>query len=99
MDARNRAAEYYDANPVFPNDVPFYLARIPSPRARILELGCGTGRVLDSLVGACGYIHGIDHSEEMLARCLAKGPELVAQFKLAVGKGTGRRRKTARMVP
>jgi len=55
--------------------------------------------VLDSLVGACGYIHGIDHSEEMLTGCLAKGPELVAQFKLAVGKGTGRRRKTARMVP
>jgi hypothetical protein len=42
--ARGRAAKYYDASPVFPNDDPFYQARIPSPRARILELGCGTGR-------------------------------------------------------
>ena len=71
-DARDRAAKYYDACPVFPDDIPFYLARIPSPRARILELGCGTGRVLVSLLGACGYIHGIDHSEEMLSLCLAK---------------------------
>jgi len=75
-DARARAAKsaakYYDANPVFPDDIPFYKARIPSPRSRILELGCGTGRVLVSLLGACGYIHGVDQSEEMLALCLAK---------------------------
>ena len=72
MDPRARAARYYYANPVFPNDIPFYRARIPSPRARILELGCGTGRVLVSLLDQCGYIHGIDHSEEMLALCREK---------------------------
>jgi SAM-dependent methyltransferase len=71
-DARVRAAAYYDANPVFPDDIPFYQARIPSPHARILELGCGTGRVLVSLIENCGYIHGVDFSEAMLARCLAK---------------------------
>jgi len=72
MDPRAQAAKYYDANPVFPNDIPFYQVRIPFPRARILELGCGTGRVLVSLLDHCGYIHGIDHSEAMLARCRAK---------------------------
>ena len=72
MDPRGRAARYYDACPVFPNDIPFYRARIPSPRARVLELGCGTGRVLVSLLDYCGYIHGIDHSEAMLGLCWAK---------------------------
>lgn len=71
-DARERAAEYYDANPVFPDDIPFYQTRIPSPRARILELGCGTGRVLVALVEHCGSIHGVDCSEAMLARCQEK---------------------------
>jgi SAM-dependent methyltransferase len=76
-DARDRAASYYDANPVFPNDIQFYRARIPLPRARILELGCGTGRVLVSLIEHCRYIHGIDRSEAMLARCQAKLREKV----------------------
>ena len=67
-----KAAECYDANPVFPEDIPFYQARIPSPRARVLELGCGTGRVLLSLIEHCGYIHGVDFSKEMLSRCQAK---------------------------
>lgn len=71
-DPRARAAKYYDANPVFPDDIPFYRARIPSPRTRILELGCGTGRVLVSLLGRYGYIHGIDHSKEMFALCITK---------------------------
>ena len=62
-DPRARAAQYYDANPVFPNDIPFYRGRIPSLRAKVLELGCGTGRVLVSLLDRCGYIHGIDHSD------------------------------------
>ena len=69
MDARAQAAKYYDANPVFPNDIPFYRQRILSLQAKVMELGCGTGRVLVSLVDRCRYIHGIDHSEEMLALC------------------------------
>ena len=71
-DARAQAAKYYDACPVFPNDIPFYQGRIPSPRARVLELGCGTGRVLLSLLNHCSYIHGIDCSEAMLALCRNK---------------------------
>ena len=72
IDIRSEAAKYYDLNPHFPNDVPFYRNQIPSLDASVLELGCGTGRVLLPLSESCGYIHGIDLSEVMLAICYKK---------------------------
>lgn len=71
-DIRAEAAQYYDANPTIPHDLAFYTARLPSADALVLELGCGTGRMLLPLAGACGSIHGIDRSPAMLARCLQK---------------------------
>jgi SAM-dependent methyltransferase len=71
-DIRAEAAQYYDANPTMPDDIAFYMARLPSAAAAVLELGCGTGRVLLPLAAACGLIHGIDRSPAMLARCLQK---------------------------
>ena len=71
VDIRADAAKYYDLLD-FPNDIPFYKARVPSPQARALELGCGTGRVLLPLAGMCGYIHGLDKCEAMLAVCREK---------------------------
>jgi SAM-dependent methyltransferase len=71
-DTRAQAAKYYDLSPDSPADVPFYRSLIPSPEARVLELGCGTGRVLVSLAGGCGYIHGLDLSEAMIAICRKK---------------------------
>jgi ubiquinone/menaquinone biosynthesis C-methylase UbiE len=55
-----------------PNDVPFYLARLPSSEAQVLELGCGTGRVTVPLARHCAFICGIDHSEAMLRICRDK---------------------------
>lgn len=72
MDIREDAARYYDLQDNPTADIPFYLARVPSPAARVLELGCGTGRVLLPLEPKCGYIHGIDTSPAMLARCQEK---------------------------
>jgi SAM-dependent methyltransferase len=69
---RAEAAKYYDVNPTIPDDIAFYQARLPSPDAAVLELGCGTGRVLLPLAGACGFIQGIDRSPAMLAQCLRK---------------------------
>ena len=69
-DIRAEAARYYDVNPTIPDDSTFYQARLPSSDAAVLELGCGTGHVLLPLAGACGFIHGIDRSQAMLARCL-----------------------------
>jgi SAM-dependent methyltransferase len=71
-DIRAEAAQYYDANPTIPDDIAFYTARLPSSDALVLELGCGTGRVLLPLAAACGSIHGLDRSPAMLARCLQK---------------------------
>lgn len=71
-DIRADAAQYYDANPTIPEDIAFYTARLPSADASMLELGCGTGRVLLPLAAACGAIYGLDRSPAMLARCLQK---------------------------
>jgi SAM-dependent methyltransferase len=71
-DIRAEAAQYYDVNPTIPDDIAFYTTRLPSAHASVLELGCGTGRVLLPLAAACGFIHGIDRSPAMLALCLQK---------------------------
>jgi ubiquinone/menaquinone biosynthesis C-methylase UbiE len=68
-DARAAVAEFYDVEPDFPADVPFYRKLIPRPDARVLELGCGTGRVLVELAPHCGSIVGVDASQAMLAIC------------------------------
>lgn len=72
IDIRTKVAKYYDYSPNTPDDIPFYINKIPSPDATILELGCGTGRVTLSLVQYCKYIHGIDLSEAMLSLCKRK---------------------------
>jgi SAM-dependent methyltransferase len=71
-DTRAQATQYYDLSPDTPADIPFYRSLIPSPEARLLELGCGTGRVLVSLAEGCGYIHGLDLSEAMITICRQK---------------------------
>src|SRR5712691_7645420 len=71
-DMRAEAAKYYDVNPTIPDDIVFYQARLPSSDASVLEWGCGTGRVLCPLAAVCGFLHGIDRSQGMLARCLQK---------------------------
>lgn len=68
-DTRLNAAKYYDLNPNVPDDIPFYRKMILSPEANVLELGCGTGRVLLSLIEHCEFIHGLDNSEAMLEFC------------------------------
>jgi SAM-dependent methyltransferase len=71
-DMRAAAAQYYDANPTIPDDLAFYTARLPSADTAVLELGCGTGRVLLPLAAACGSISGLERSPAMLARGLQK---------------------------
>ena len=48
LDIRAEAAKYYDLrpSPFEGRDIPFYIGLRPGPDAQVLELGCGTGRVL-----------------------------------------------------
>ena len=67
-------AEYYDALPVVRgrNDLPFYLDCAKQFGDPILELGCGTGRILFPLAKAGHRVCGLDLSPFMLEKCREK---------------------------
>jgi len=64
----------YDSVPLYAEraDVPFYVAEAKSARGPVLELGCGTGRILFPIARAGCTIVGLDSSREMLARARQK---------------------------
>lgn len=64
-------AELYDFTPPYiaRADIDFYLNLAGSAEGKILELGCGTGRILISSAVAGRQIVGLDNSEFMMARC------------------------------
>ena len=72
MDIRYEAAQFYDFQSFPIDDIDFYIKQLPSTKASVLELGCGTGRVLIPLSEHCAFVHGIDLSEGMLSICQAK---------------------------
>ncbi len=65
VDQRSGAAKFYDLQD-FDEDVPFYRDLITSRGTSLLELGCGTGRVILELAELCGSAVGIDLSRAML---------------------------------
>ena len=71
-DIREGEAKFYDLNPNLPRDIPFFLDRIPSPQARVLELGCGTGRVTLPVAERSAFVYGVDLSTAMLRICRSK---------------------------
>lgn len=64
----------YDAVPMYlaRTDVAFYVAEARRAVGAVLELGCGTGRVLIPIARDGHTIAGVDGSAEMLAQCSAK---------------------------
>jgi SAM-dependent methyltransferase len=87
-DPRAAVARFYDLDREPLADLPFYVSRVPSADARVLELGCGTGRITVPLARHCGFIHGIELSEAMLEICRAKLGEAPALAqKMYVGLG------------
>lgn len=62
-------ARYYDADyGSFSDDVPFYREMARRASGRVLEVMCGTGRVLVPLVEAGIPVDGVDISPALLAR-------------------------------
>ena len=51
-----------------PGELEFWISQFPSPRPRVLELACGSGRLLFPLARAGARVSGIDSSPAMLAR-------------------------------
>ncbi|MFL5582269.1 MAG: class I SAM-dependent methyltransferase [Gemmatimonadaceae bacterium] len=86
----------YDAVPAYAErpDVPFYLAEAARAGrgSRVLEVGCGTGRISLPLARAGHAVTGVDLSPAMLARArekLAAEPEAVrARVALVEGDAT-----------
>lgn len=87
-------ADYYDATPLYANraDIGFYLACAAEAKGKILELGCGTGRVLIPIAAAGHAIVGLDLSPDMLARCRkklrAQPPDVQARVRVVEGTMT-----------
>jgi SAM-dependent methyltransferase len=82
-DARPDFGLLYDAMPAYEArpDVPFYVRAAREAAGPVLELGCGTGRILLPMARAGATVVGIDGSRAMLARCrerLAAEPADVA---------------------
>ncbi|MEM1212264.1 MAG: class I SAM-dependent methyltransferase [Planctomycetota bacterium] len=87
-DYRYDAARYYDVWSDPYDDAAFYTRRLASPDASVLELGCGTGRVLLPMAEACGFIQGVDASPGMLEICQAKlDAAAIASDRAAVREG------------
>lgn len=75
VESRVLSARYYDdayAADEQLADVPFYLELARSTGGPVLELGCGTGRVLLSIARAGIAVDGVDNSVPMLDRLRRK---------------------------
>lgn len=67
-------ASLYDFVPVYASraDVAFYVDEARGSGGPVLEVGCGTGRILIPTARAGVAIDGLDESPDMLAKCAAK---------------------------
>lgn len=62
-------ARYYDlSHNRLTDDIPYLLALARETEGPLLELGCGSGRLLSPLARAGFHVTGVDSSPEMLAR-------------------------------
>ncbi len=81
-------ARLYDAFP-FEADLPLYLDLAAAEGGRVLEVACGSGRVLVPLARAGHRIVGLDASPHMLAltrdKLAAAGPAVAARARLVQG--------------
>lgn len=89
-----RVAEYYELIPLSKDrrDLEFYLAYAREAGGRVLELGCGTGRILIPLAAAGLEVVGLDLADAMLAKCREKlrgqPPEVQRRVRLVHGDMT-----------
>jgi SAM-dependent methyltransferase len=90
LDEYGASAEFYDYVPPYSNrpDIAFWTAAAVESGGPVLEVGCGTGRVLIPTARAGIEIVGLDLSQSMLAVCrrgLAEEPDDVRARVTLVG--------------
>lgn len=73
MDVYDDMAEYYDLIYSDSVDREFYLREARNARGKVLEIACGTGRILLKLLAEGIDATGIDLSHSMLAELMKKG--------------------------
>lgn len=79
------AARYYDYfSTGLPGDVEFYVEEARKVGSPVLELGCGTGRILIELAKASLEVAGLDRSPDMLAIAERKLADLDAEVRQRV---------------
>ncbi|MDP2871608.1 MAG: class I SAM-dependent methyltransferase [Bacillota bacterium] len=71
-DYRDGNASLYDLVEQYSADIPFYVENGLRMGGPVLELGCGTGRVLIPLARAGVDVTGLDLSPDMLSECRRK---------------------------
>lgn len=74
------AALYAKVHDGTPGDVAFY-ARLAAPRARVLELGCGWGRVALALAEAGHEVVGLERDPAMLAEARRRAAAAPAEVR------------------
>ncbi len=73
-------ASFYDYYSLgIPGDVEFYVQEAQRAEGDVLELGCGTGRILIPMAEAGATVTGLDRSPDMLARARKRMAELPAR--------------------
>ena len=83
-------APFYDwenARTVGRRDVAFWRAVVTRERGPVLELGCGTGRLLMPLARAGADMLGLDRSPAMLERARARARRLSRRLRPSITRG------------
>lgn len=90
QDIYETSAEYYDFVDAYTarEDVPFYVEQARASGGPVLEIGCGTGRVLIPTAKAGIEICGLDYSNAMLRRCREKMARESAEVRARVSSLT-----------
>jgi cyclopropane fatty-acyl-phospholipid synthase-like methyltransferase len=76
-DAIEEIGLLYDNVPVYSarRDVDFYVEEAIAHGGKVLEVGCGTGRILIPAARQGAEVTGLDRSARMLAQCKARVAE------------------------
>ena len=86
---------YHSHHNPYQEDIPFWSALAEETQDPVLELGCGTGRVLTHLIQDQRHVYGLDNDLEMLTFLYE---QLQPDLEFGVGEVQGRA-ETDRYLP